>query len=276
VQNRLLTKKEKEFIIREYTNNKKISEIRKNINRSEYAINHTLKRAGIKLRSAAHERRKHFFNFNYFKKINNEEKAYFLGLMCADGTISADKNNAIISLQECDRDILDKFAKSINYKEKLSYIKREKPRKNMYRLNLGSKDLVKGLESNGCIYKKSKKLIFPNQGQVPLKFMSHFIRGYFDGDGCVAQYENSLIATFTSTKAFILGLKKYFKKIGFTFGYYNEKANAKGTYCLFFRGNISAYKILEHMYKNANVFMLRKKRKYDNLKKELKLKCITV
>ena len=52
--------------------------------------------------------------------------------MCADGTISKNHNFSIISLQENDIDILQKFKQYTNFTGDLSYIKRDKPRKNAF------------------------------------------------------------------------------------------------------------------------------------------------
>ena len=37
---------------------------------------------------------------------------------------------------------------------------------------------------------KTFTLRFPTENQVPKELLRHFIRGYFDGDGCVSFYTN--------------------------------------------------------------------------------------
>lgn len=259
----LLTNLEKEYIIKEYSFGKKITQLIKETKRSKSTINKVINNSNLVKRTRHFEKRKHFFNFGFFKNIDTEAKAYFLGLMFADGTISRNQNYATISLQEEDIDILLKFKDNINFTGDLSYIEREKPRKNMYRLNLGSNEFVKHIEDKGCVYNKSKLLEFPSRNIIPDKLMNHFIRGYLDGDGCIAKYKNNLIVTFVSTKLFIEGLKEYFKSIGFNFGSISQRNNSKGTYCLYFGGNNSAKKILEYIYKDSTIFLLRKKKKYD-------------
>ena len=51
-----------------------------------------------------------------------------------------------------------------------------------YQIQIGSKELFSDLLLLGMTPAKSKKLQLP---QVPLRFQSDFVRGYFDGDGCI-------------------------------------------------------------------------------------------
>ena len=58
-----------------------------------------------------------YVNHEYFNEINTERKAYFLGLLIADGNISENKGNRqktlAISLQESDSYILKELCKDI-------------------------------------------------------------------------------------------------------------------------------------------------------------------
>jgi hypothetical protein len=52
----------------------------------------------------------------------------------------------------------------------------------LYLLKIGSSILYDDLSKIGLCPNKSLTMKFPN---IPKKFMKHFVRGYFDGDGCV-------------------------------------------------------------------------------------------
>ena len=41
------------------------------------------------------------------------------------------------------------------------------------------------LKKNGVIMNKTENLVFPNKSILQSKYYSHFIRGFFDGDGCI-------------------------------------------------------------------------------------------
>lgn len=47
------------------------------------------------------------------------------------------------------------------------------------------------LISNGCVPKKSLILKFPEEDIVSKELQSHFIRGYFDGDGSLLHSKTS-------------------------------------------------------------------------------------
>ena len=68
---------------------------------------------------------KYTFNKDYFERIDSKDKAYFLGLLYADGcnSISATKQHhtIVLNLQEKDKDILDIFNKYINSNKPLTY-----------------------------------------------------------------------------------------------------------------------------------------------------------
>ena len=145
------------------------------------------------------------FNDDYFETIDTEDKAYFLGLLFADGNVYTARNRIQITLANEDAYILKAFADCIGYTGKM-YIDREKYSK----LILPSKKMCADLTRLGCTPNKSLTLQFPTE--VPDELMHHFIRGYFDGDGHISK-DKRLINPYyhiniTSTKEFIIVLKK--------------------------------------------------------------------
>ncbi|MCX6813361.1 MAG: hypothetical protein NTV77_02710 [Candidatus Azambacteria bacterium] len=160
-------------------------------------------------------------NENFFKKWNNE-MAYVLGFFCADGNLTIGKrNNHYIEFTNCDKDILEKIRKTLGSNHKISKHKRKnKNWRTYYRLQIGSKEMFYDLTRLGMIVNKSKVLGCPN---VPSKYLSHFVRGYFDGDGNVVcgYFRKSdrkskspvLSVRFTSgSKTFLTQLKDRLKK----------------------------------------------------------------
>lgn len=55
--------------------------------------------------------RKYSLNESYFEKIDSEEKAYFLGFLFSDGSVS--KYSLNLSLAEVDKEILEKKSRKI-------------------------------------------------------------------------------------------------------------------------------------------------------------------
>lgn len=123
-----------------------------------------------------------YFNETVFDTIDTEEKAYWLGFMYADGTISSSPDNPEVktefkielALSSKDLSHLEKFAKFIEYTKQI-YCDDKR-----CRIFLNSEHMWKALKANGCIPQKTLQLKFPN---IPKNLVFHFIRGYWDGDG---------------------------------------------------------------------------------------------
>ena len=97
--------------------NKSLTEISKELKISRVRFSKWLKNEGVEIKNLS---RVHYFNENYFEKINNEHKAYWLGFIYADGNIALRKRNQKvkskvldISLKEEDKKHLCKFKNDI-------------------------------------------------------------------------------------------------------------------------------------------------------------------
>ena len=209
------------------------------------------------------------FNFNddYFEKIDTEDKAYFLGLLFADGNVYIKRHRVQITLANEDAYILNKFAECINYSGKL-YSDR-----GLYsKLILPSKKMCNDLIVLGCTANKSLDLKFPDK--VPKELLHHFIRGCFDGDGHVSRRNNSFNTNFTSSKYFIeefinLLTKLNVKTTGIKKRYENNDQSAYQVYIT----SSTSMLFFKYIYANANIFLNRKKKIVDIpiIKKEEKL-----
>lgn len=126
---------------------------------------------------------------DFFKVIDTEEKAYILGFFFADGT-TMEFNGKLIGVSftqlEQDVDILEKI-KSAMKSSNVFYKETQKTNeKTKYKLSIRSKQLAKRVRELGAGPKKSLTLKFPDENIFKSKdLIRHFIRGYFDGDGCI-------------------------------------------------------------------------------------------
>ncbi len=128
-----------------------------------------------------HINNKYEKNDNYFDIIDSNEKAYFLGLMYSDGSVT--DRSIVITLQERDGPILERFKKALAYTGPVRFGLRKKPNHQDSRiLRIYSWGLVTGLSKHGCFRNKTYTLRYP---VINSEYNSHFIRGVFDGDGCI-------------------------------------------------------------------------------------------
>jgi transcriptional regulator with XRE-family HTH domain len=204
--------------------------------------------------------RKYTLDETYFNKINTEDKAYFLGLMYADGNVSKRKNLFKIGLQEEDKEILNKFAIYLKTNKPISCEppnKKNKTWKHNYKLTIIGKKITKSLVDLGCVPQKSLILQFPTTEQVPEHLLRHFIRGYFDGDGHISTH-----LSIVSSKYFIDGLINIIRFHDLEYKIYNCKNEF--TKRLVVGKKKSYLKFLSWIYKDATIYMQRKYEKYIN------------
>lgn len=198
--------------------------------------------------------RKSKCNDRIFDLINTEEKAYWLGFLYADGNINKYNNSYSLelTLKEDDLEHIQKFKSFMCSENTISYREKQKA----YRLSLGSKRIYERLIELGCIPNKSLILKFPNDNQVPKYLLKHFIRGYFDGDGCITIRQN--VSSKTACIS-ILGTKDFLTPINNIYGGRLSKRENDKVFTLRFRKEEGLI-FLNYIYTDANIYL---KRKYD-------------
>lgn len=254
-------------IINDYRNNVTNKAISKKYNLNRATIQRILKRNNIKLKTLTETARKHkILDENYFKNIDTNKKAYILGLLYSDGYIN--KNGFGISLHEKDKEILEKISNIIYGKIVLNYRKEKettyKNKKNyiskpQYRLEIVSNIMKNDLIAHGCVKNKTFKIRLPKLDNINL--YRAFIRGYFDGDGCLCIPKNkksNITFTITSNINFCEDIKNYVNqnfnvnmKSSIRYGDigYNRLTGAK-----------QVVRFMNWLYEDADIFL---KRKFD-------------
>lgn len=216
-------------------------------------------------------------NDNYFTKINNEKKAYWLGFLMADGWINqrTGQDRLILDLSSKDREHLALYKKALDF---LGPIKDYTIKSGEFKglkhssVSITSQKLVNDLNKYGCTPVKSLTLQFPN---LPKKMIRHFIRGYFDGDGSVfisneKHWRNGTISPvihyrFIGTIDFLRDVKKHINLKG-------NIRHIKGNKALelSYKRNKQLLPFYNYLYKNATIFLDRKKRIFDlHIKREV-------
>lgn len=208
-------------------------------------------------------------NSNSFNSINTQEKAYWLGFLYADGNIHQNKKGYYgleLGLKESDLKHIEKFKSFLQSKHKIKYRKETKSYRIMFQDQVLCKDLIK----LGCVPRKSLILTFPTEEQVPKEFQSHFIRGYFDGDGFIrkkSKNNNSININILGTFNFLKGLI-----VNITLNKINiikkDKRHNNNTFFIDLSGQ-NARNFKEYIYKNANIFLERKKIISDEYNQEI-------
>lgn len=194
------------------------------------------------------------FNTRFFKDIDTEEKAYWLGFLYADGCVFSSKNRISLGIHIKDFDHLEKLKKSLMSNGNILI------HENVCVLNHHSNEMVNDLKRHGCGDRKSLQLKFPTMKSLLIK---HFIRGYVDGDGCITNNCNGKV------RLNILGTEDLLNSIQHIF---NEQLDIpmrklqtpSNIHSLEYNGNIQATKILKWLYDDATLFLERKYEKYKS------------
>lgn len=111
--------------------------------------------------------------------------AYILGYFAADGTMYRNmRGSHYIAFTSTDKELIVLVKDIMKISNKIEvYQSKQKNRKLRYNIQIGSKKLFARLLEMGFTPKKSLTLNYPF---IPNKYFKHFLRGYFDGDGCAS------------------------------------------------------------------------------------------
>ena len=194
------------------------------------------------------------YNRNIFNKIDNEEKAYWLGFIVADGYLNINKHMLRIKLGNRDRSHLIKFIKFVGVNEEMlkSEIHSETGNENFY-VSLYSKEVMNDLLSLGIEQAKSGKEKVCN---IDKKYYRDFIRGLWDGDGFIRENLSGI------------GLVGSEEVLAFVQNYFNDSLGVKplkiyphcNTFKIEYRSTRKAIPlILNHLYGDKDVALDRKK-----------------
>ena len=206
-------------------------------------------------------------NENYFKTIDTEHKAYWLGFLYADGCVVEGKKKKStplslqLSLAKIDKNHIEKFNKDIESNYKIT----DHTIKNKYfssRITISNTEFSKNLIDKGCVPRKSLILTFPTEDIVPNNLIHHFIRGYFDGDGCIHVNKNkdTYSVSFVGTEDFLTTLQNIvFNEVGISKINIQNKGCGKA-YQTGWGGINTCKQWYDYLYKNATIWL---DRKYD-------------
>jgi len=252
----------KDYLSGEYS----LASLEKKYGISAKTISDQLKKQNVDIINHQNEIR---FDDSIFKTINTKEKAYWLGFIFADGYIESEHNGKQqygfeLTLAAHDVEHLRKFNKFMKHREDNVKFKKDT---NAYRWGVRNKQLWTSLNEKGCTPRKSLTLKFPDKSIFTNKvFIKDFIRGYFDGDGCItfADYKGycSCRMKLLGTKEFLEAVQKYSNCSG-KMKLDNRHGNA---YELVFNKDESM-NFADYIYKNSTIHLDRKFNRYQNFKK---------
>lgn len=215
---------------------------------------------------------KYKVNEKFFEKWS-PNMAYVLGYIYADGSLddSPYMRGKYIQITSTDEDSIQRIKNWLSSEHKINQKESNfLGGKICFMLRIGSHKIYNDLFKLGLYPNKSLTVKFP---KVLKKYLGHFIRGYFDGDGCV-HFARSKGKTgkliikrvrviFTSgSRIFLEEMDKNLKMMGIEKGkIYLSKRSYQAIY-----NTKDSVRIFKLMYKNTgiNSFFMRKFKIFNN------------
>lgn len=249
-----LTEEQKIESVKLYLSGVRTISIAKQFGVNRMQVTTVLKKAGVDVNHVNKQRKHKLINEDFFENINSPEKAYFLGLLWADGCayqkLGKDKvaHQIVISLQERDGDILREFVSHIFENDKVLYLRRRlPPRQNQWSLRICSRKMFDDLAKLGMTPRKSFTCGWPT---IDSELYPHFIRGCWDGDGSISFNNNSknYASSIVGSPDFIQNLHEHFKSVGIDLHIFNKDRYSEPMMDAKTHGSFKTKQVLDYIY----------------------------
>ena len=210
---------------------------------------------------------KYSYNEDLFR-VDSAEKYYLIGFILADGYIGKDLIRMEIGLAERDKDFLELIKNMICPTKQLRYRQNTKS----YRVSFDNKAITSEVMKFVSNRNKSESLLFPYN--LPERYFLDFLRGYSDGDGSISvkrgqkkvnnqiRYYYGLRYRIFGQKDFLNGLQYNLQRLGLTRNSVNVNRKKGENVWYIEYGFASAERLLDEIYKNANIKLDRKYQVY--------------
>lgn len=222
-----------------------------------------LRRQGVTIRSNHDNNRLYDLNPHVFDVIDNEHSAYWLGFIYADGCVY--NRSLKVALAQKDIDQLEKLKMFLesNHPIEKTLVSASGTNKKYQHCNLTvtHMHLAKQLKSLGIIANRGKfdKCI----NQIKPDMIQHWIRGLVDGDGSFHSYKPGF--SIVGRKPMLEFIRQIFAdKINRNPNIKIHKHPTAKIHSLIYMGRQQCQIIAEYLYKDATIWMARKKDTVDN------------
>jgi DNA-binding CsgD family transcriptional regulator len=257
----LFNEQELQSIINLYLSGSSAKQIGEKFKCSKQKIIKILKQNKINIRNKSESVQKYNINQNIFNKIDNHEKAYWLGIISGDGHIN-NRNELVLSLQNKDKYLIYKFREFLNsnhpIKEIINNIKKDNSLSISSAIYISNKQIVSDLKKYGLTHNKTNYMKFP---KINKKFLNSYLLGLIDSDGCFCIKNKNLYFNFVGPTEFVKEFQNILiNKCGVTktkLGY-NKKTNF--IRIIEYNGYKNIFKIVKFIYSNSPIWLERKRK----------------
>lgn len=207
---------------------------------------------------------KYDLNTTVFDDIDNEKSMYALGLIYSDGHVS--KAHNAIQFKTVDKEQVLNFRECFETTKDYYTVKTKKEWKDAYTFQIGYEPMINDLLK--LVPKRSKDTEKVSDKIVDNAYFNHFLRGFFDGDGCISKTKGYIV--FTGKGGLMKSLDEAIERnYGVRSSEFNKvKSGFAGyesnSYHLGYYKKDARKKLYSEMYKDASLFLTRKKEIFDS------------
>lgn len=219
---------------------------------------------------------------NFFESIDTEIQAYLLGLFASDGNINEKRKTFRLNQHEKDcelvylmKDYISPDARTFRFENRICKNSRNGviyTGCNSFGVDINSFKICNDLVALGFGYNKTYSE--NHLPKIPNELMRHFIRGYFDGDGCITGYyikpdskwkkhENfrSYAGICCKTKTILEDIQTFYKNNGIPSTIAYDRRDDMYDLRV---SKMSLPKLFHLLYDDANFYLKRKYEKFNH------------
>lgn len=252
---------ETEKIVDKYIKGCSMDEIGKEYNVSERTVASWLLKEKIKIRDTGKISK---VNQDIFDVIDSEIKAYTIGLITADGSVSKKSNSVTICLTKDDGYLLEIINEKLLDGLGIMFLSHKEDKKPRMVLNFSGGKIKNRLADFNIVPNKTYSLK-ELSSLIPKEYYHHYIRGLFDGDGVCSYYKSHekirkvRIGYCSHEKEFVADFQSFLcEKLNLS---KNKLFNTGGCWQCSWGSNHDIKAFFDYIYKDATIFLGRKHKK---------------
>ena len=198
-------------IINFYKNGTSKNYLAKQFKVSESVVKRVVVKYNIPLRTIQESNKRKYSVNDYYFDYETPNMAYILGFWAADGNVSAKENRLDLELNSLDIEILEKIRKEIDsqrpiktYQCQSGYVKNK--------LLFWSARIKQKFVEYGIVPNKTYSSDFHAPYKLNKALWIDYIRGFFDGDGCVKKTTSLTFELNSINKQFLIDIQTFLKE----------------------------------------------------------------
>lgn len=266
---RILTVDEEKLVCEIYQKTGRQSECEKAINGGQDVVRRCLIKYGLyrtaseAIKQSPQNQRKYPVKDTYFDE-QNPRMAYILGFLAADGTVRKDSNEIKLGLSSVDEDFLKELQKEVGGRPVKTYETQKGFLVSSWAFT--SAHIKEKLKEYNIVPNKTFTFTFPLN--LKREYWKDFIRGYFDGDGCISTAGPSAIRfqIGSATKDVLEKIVSFFCEYGIPKTSILEITKERGHYFYYIQySSVPTKRIYDILYYDGCLCLPRKREKYKKL-----------